>query len=159
VLLEKVHGPEHPYVAATLNSLGMVLEAQDRHDEAEVEYRRSMVLFEKLLKPGHPLLAVARSDLASVLIRRGEIPEALRLAELAWPARQRHDLPSEQEAKAAFVLAQALWESSAEASARTRAQRLAEHALVRYQHAGAAHADQAERVRAWLADRTTAPPG
>lgn len=47
------------------------------HDEAEEDGRRALVIRERLLGPGHLLVAQTLSDLAVVLTRRSQVPEAL----------------------------------------------------------------------------------
>jgi len=53
-LREKVLGPEHPQTLETRDGLGEVLDHQDRHSEAEAEYRAVLKLEEKVLGPEHP---------------------------------------------------------------------------------------------------------
>ena len=54
---EKVLGPNHPDVAATLNGLAELYRAQGRYADAEPLYKRSLAIREKALGPDHPDVA------------------------------------------------------------------------------------------------------
>jgi len=54
---EKTLGPDHPYVANSLNNLAAVYEAQGKYAEAEPLYKRALKIDEKALGPDHPDVA------------------------------------------------------------------------------------------------------
>ncbi len=64
---EKSYGPEHPNVAAALNSLAQLLQATNRPGEAEPLFRRALAINEKSLRPEHPDVATALNNLAQLL--------------------------------------------------------------------------------------------
>src|SRR5262245_41889069 len=51
---ERVLGPEHPSVAATLNNLAIVYYSKEELDKAESLYQRTLKIREKVLGPDHP---------------------------------------------------------------------------------------------------------
>nr|WP_276611760.1 tetratricopeptide repeat protein [Thiorhodococcus mannitoliphagus] len=57
-------GPRHPNVAAILNSLGNLYEAQGRYTEAEPLQKRALALREETLGPKHPDVAMSLSNMA-----------------------------------------------------------------------------------------------
>jgi len=62
--------------AAFENSLGTVLEAAGRHEEAERAYLRSIELFEEVYGPEDPRVAKARVNLGNVLRKQGRLDDA-----------------------------------------------------------------------------------
>jgi tetratricopeptide (TPR) repeat protein len=50
-IYEKARGPDHPDVAATLNTLGAIYEGQGRYADAEALLRRALAICEKTLGP------------------------------------------------------------------------------------------------------------
>ncbi len=146
--MERALGGEHPSFADTQNVLGGILHAQQEFEQAEVAYRGALALRQQLLDSDHPQIAGSRTGLADVLLDLGRADDAVALAEQAWSRRQRDDVPNDQRAKTAFVLARARWSASrpARASART----LATDALRSYEAAGERFEDRAQRVQQWL---------
>jgi tetratricopeptide (TPR) repeat protein len=60
---EKVLGPDHLDVAASLNILGLLYDNQGRYHEAEPLYQRSLQIREKALGPDHPEIARSLNNL------------------------------------------------------------------------------------------------
>jgi eukaryotic-like serine/threonine-protein kinase len=58
------------------NVLGIVLKAQGKYAEAELEHRQALELRENELGPGHPDTASSRNNLANLLYLQGKYPEA-----------------------------------------------------------------------------------
>ena len=153
-LLVKLLGADHPDVADPQNNLGVVLEKQGKHEQAEAEHRAALSLRLEVLGPNHPHIALSRNNLAIALESQGKnLDEALALAEAAWSRRVETDIPGEDRAETAFLLARLLWQTSAHGPPRARALDLATRALDLYQQAGELHVQEAEEVRAWLAER------
>jgi tetratricopeptide (TPR) repeat protein/predicted Ser/Thr protein kinase len=146
---EKAWGVDHPDIGMARNNLANVLHSQGKHEEAEAEHRRVLVVWEKALGPEHPNVANSRTNLARVLVDRGRFEEAVGLAERAWSRRQQEDIPADERAETAFVLAQALWGAS-RAGERARARGLARQALELFEGAGPTFAGNAKRVGAWV---------
>lgn len=71
---EKVLGPEHPDLAASLNNLAELSRIQWRYREAEALHERALAIREKALGPDHPLTAASLTNLARLysLTRRPE---------------------------------------------------------------------------------------
>jgi tetratricopeptide (TPR) repeat protein len=68
---EKVLGPDHPDVAASLNNLATLLDKQGKYDEAEPLYRRALAIRKKVLGPDHPDVAASLNNLAALLHKSG----------------------------------------------------------------------------------------
>jgi tetratricopeptide (TPR) repeat protein len=75
-ILEKVRGPDHPDVAAMLNTLAELYTLQGRYAEAEPLYERSLAIKEKMLGPDHPDVALSLNDMAVMYDRQGRYAEA-----------------------------------------------------------------------------------
>ncbi len=67
-LLLSVFNEDHTKVASAQNNLGNALKSLGRRDEAEKVLRTSLASFEHTLGPRHPNVAIATSNLASVLL-------------------------------------------------------------------------------------------
>ncbi|CAN0602204.1 unnamed protein product, partial [Ectocarpus sp. 12 AP-2014] len=74
---EKVLGPEHPDVAASLNNRAGLLESQGKYDDAEPLYVRAIAIGEKTLGPEHP-------DLAVRLNNRGLLMSQMKCQGMFW---------------------------------------------------------------------------
>ena len=59
-------GPDHPDVAASLNNLALLYEAQGEYAKAEPLYKRSLAIKEKTLGPDHPDVATSLENLAGL---------------------------------------------------------------------------------------------
>ncbi len=69
---ERLHGVDHPEVAADLSALGALYERQGRFDEAERALSRSLEIDRRASGDDHPRTASGRSDLAMLLMGSGE---------------------------------------------------------------------------------------
>src|SRR3989442_8199182 len=63
---EKILGPEHPDVAASLDNLAGLYRDQGKYAEAEPLYRRALAIIEKALGPEHPDVATSLNNLAGL---------------------------------------------------------------------------------------------
>ncbi len=70
-------GPDHPEVAATLLSLGLLRVDQARYDEGEKLIREGFDKARRVLPPGHPIIARATAALGKVLEERGRYDSAI----------------------------------------------------------------------------------
>ena len=146
----KVLPPDHPHFAFSYNNLGEALAAQGKHAEAEREHRRALALRLTILAPDHPHIALSRTNLAKALrAQKIATDEALALALAAWSRRMATDIPNEDRAEAAFLLAQLLRERG-QAADKARARLLGETARDAYAAAGPAYAASRSEVEAWL---------
>ena len=142
--------PNHPLFAYSHNNLGEALAAQGKHAEAEGEHRRALALRVEILAADHPHVALSRINLAKALRAQGKAAsEALELAEAAWARRKAGDVPKEDQAEAAFLLAQILHDRGLAAD-RERALALGATGLDAYTAAGSAYAAQRAQVEEWL---------
>ncbi len=73
---QRLHGDEHPEVAASLDHLGRLLRQRGDLTEAESLIRRGLDLRTKLLAPDDPDIAESLTNLGLSLDRRGEHAEA-----------------------------------------------------------------------------------
>jgi tetratricopeptide (TPR) repeat protein len=92
-IFERVYGPEHFEVAATLHNLAAVLAARGDRQEAEQYYRRTLAIREKLLGPGSPDVALTRNNLGRLLNELRRPGEAVPLLEAAVAVLERHLAP------------------------------------------------------------------
>ena len=70
-MLEKMLGPDHPNVAASLNNLASLYEDQGRYADSEPLFKRSLAIREKALGPDHPDVARTLSNLGSLYTNQG----------------------------------------------------------------------------------------
>jgi tetratricopeptide (TPR) repeat protein len=63
--------------AALLAGIGVLLCAQGRHEEALDHHRRALAMFEQVLGPGHPNVALSHASIGAVLHEQGKREEAL----------------------------------------------------------------------------------
>ncbi|MGH8604385.1 MAG: tetratricopeptide repeat-containing protein [Gammaproteobacteria bacterium] len=63
---EKALGPDHPTVAASLNNLAALYDAQGQYAQAEPFYKRSLAIAEKALGPDHPDVATSLENMAAL---------------------------------------------------------------------------------------------
>jgi tetratricopeptide (TPR) repeat protein len=61
------HGPDHPDVAWSLNSLGVLYADEGKYAKAEPLYRRALAIREKVLGPEHPDVVTCLENYASLL--------------------------------------------------------------------------------------------
>jgi len=73
---KKKLGPDHPYVAISLNNLGTLYRAQGRYADAEPLLKRALAIREKALGSDHPDVAQALNNLAELYREQGRYGEA-----------------------------------------------------------------------------------
>ena len=73
---EKALGKDHPHVAASLNNLAGLYQAQGKYVEAEALYERSLAIREKALGKDHPDVATSLNNLAGLYQAQGKYAEA-----------------------------------------------------------------------------------
>ena len=76
---EKLLGPEHPDLAASLTNLGAVYLAQARYSEAESALLRSLAIQSKMLGATHPYTAGTMMQYAGLLRATNRKSEAARV--------------------------------------------------------------------------------
>ncbi|CAE6955813.1 unnamed protein product [Symbiodinium natans] len=79
-ILEQIHGPEHPDVAAAFHAIAELKEAQGRVEEALEAYTRALGIREKVLGPNHFYVAMTLDSIANLKDRLGQVEEALAVA-------------------------------------------------------------------------------
>ena len=67
---------DHPVVAETLNSLGMVAQNQDRVDDAGRYYDEAISIRTRILGPTHPDTASSRNNLAALYYQKSDFARA-----------------------------------------------------------------------------------
>jgi tetratricopeptide (TPR) repeat protein len=80
---EKLLGPEHPEVGASLVNLAILHLAQRRPADAEAAYQRAIAIWGKAFGPDHPVLAPHLRNLAGLYRAQGRHAEADPLAKRA----------------------------------------------------------------------------
>ncbi len=75
-ILEKVLGPDHADVAASLNGLAEVYRALGKYHEAETLMKRCLAIWEKAFGSNDHMMAVALQNLAKLYKDQGKYPEA-----------------------------------------------------------------------------------
>ena len=75
-LREKILGPDHPDVAATLYEVASVYVSQRKYAEAESSLKKSLGILEKKLGPDHIRIAVVLNRLAFLYQTSGKWEEA-----------------------------------------------------------------------------------
>ena len=84
----KVLGPEHPDVASSLNTLGVIYSRRGDFEKAEQLLKSALEIWEKALGPEHPNVAIALFNLANVRRTRGDFDEAEQLHQRALRIRE-----------------------------------------------------------------------
>ena len=69
-------GPDHPYVAISLNNLALLYSKEGEYAKAEPLYKRSAAIWEKALGPDHPFVANCLSKLSGVYHAMGKEEKA-----------------------------------------------------------------------------------
>ncbi|HJQ22878.1 MAG TPA: FxSxx-COOH system tetratricopeptide repeat protein [Blastocatellia bacterium] len=96
-IFQQVLGPDHPYVAISLNNLGRLYREQGKFDDAESLYKQAIAIDEKAFGPDHPDLAVDLNNLARLYYQQGKFAAAEPLFQQALKIKQqalRPDHPS-----------------------------------------------------------------
>ena len=83
-------GPEDPRLAASLNNLALLYDAQGNYAQAEPLYKRSLAIVEKALGPEHPDVATALENYADLLRKTKREAEAENLEARAKAIRAKH---------------------------------------------------------------------
>ena len=75
-ILEKAHGPDHPYVAISLNNLAELYRAQGKYDQAKLLHQRALAIREKTLGSDHPSVAQSLNNRAELYRAQGKYAKA-----------------------------------------------------------------------------------
>jgi tetratricopeptide (TPR) repeat protein len=86
---EQVLGPEHRDVAAILNNLAALYDAQGRYSAAEPLHQRALAIVERALGPDHPAVAVSLDNLAALYWDQGQYAAAEPLLQRALAIQER----------------------------------------------------------------------
>lgn len=86
---ERVLGPSHPEVAASLNYLGLIYNARTQLDKAETSYQRALEINEKFFGNDHPSVAEVTNNLAKNDNAKANYADAERLAKKALSIREK----------------------------------------------------------------------
>ncbi|GHO62727.1 hypothetical protein KSC_016190 [Ktedonobacter sp. SOSP1-52] len=73
---ERLHGPEHPQMATSLNYLAVLYWRQGRYADAEPLYQRALPILEKALGSDHPYMAQLLGNLALLYRDQGKYADA-----------------------------------------------------------------------------------
>ena len=87
---EKALGPEHPYVAASLNNLAVLYREQGKYEQAEPLIQRALAIREKVLGPDHPQVATVLENYAALLHKLNRDAEADKMEARAQAIRAKH---------------------------------------------------------------------
>jgi tetratricopeptide (TPR) repeat protein len=80
---------EHPYIATSLNNLGLVYQLQGRFDAAVSLYEKALAMSKRLFPYDHPDLATSLNNLAGIYQLRGHLDAAEPLLKEALAMRKR----------------------------------------------------------------------
>ena len=107
---EKAAGPDHPELAATLDSLAVLYSDRNDTGTARALHERALALREEAYGPGHPDTAGSLIGLADVYLDDGELDAARRLCERALAIFESSFGPDHsQTAGGLHALANVLW--------------------------------------------------
>ncbi len=81
---EKEFGPDHPYVAESLDNLALLYYDQGRYADAEPLFKRSLAIWEKALGPDHPSVALSLNNLAGLYVFQGRYADGARATVQGW---------------------------------------------------------------------------
>jgi hypothetical protein len=65
--MEKAFGPNHPYVATSINNLASVLAEEAKYEESETLYRRALSIYQKQLGKNNSLTVATQGNLDQLL--------------------------------------------------------------------------------------------
>ncbi|UFP96547.1 CHAT domain-containing tetratricopeptide repeat protein [Gloeobacter morelensis] len=85
---ERLLGPEHPDVAASLNHLGNLLADRGDYGRSELLYERALAIRHKVFGSKHPSVAASLNNLAILQTKQGRYREAEPLYERALAIRE-----------------------------------------------------------------------
>ncbi len=91
-LQRSVLTPPHPSIAAALNALGLIFQAQGDLEAAEQAFSESLSMLEAIYAPDHDWLAVTRRNLLDVMEQAGRSEAALELCERSLSALEERGL-------------------------------------------------------------------
>jgi len=83
VICEEVLGFEHPYTAATYNSIALIYDNQGDYPEALEWYKKALGIYEEVLGLEHPETATIYNNIAVVYGNQGDYHKALELLQKA----------------------------------------------------------------------------
>jgi CHAT domain-containing protein/Tfp pilus assembly protein PilF len=86
---ERILGPDHPDVAATLNVLAISFWIKGEYAKAEALYQRTLSIFERTLGPENPRIAIILNNLAGLYWEKGDYVKAEPLAQRALAIMER----------------------------------------------------------------------
>ncbi len=86
---QEILGPDHPYVATTLNELAGLYQEEGRYKEAEPLLQRALGIDERVLGPGHPDVATTLNNLAVLYLIERRPKEAEPLFQRALAIKER----------------------------------------------------------------------
>ena len=86
---KRIHGPSHPDVAASVNSLALVTQDLGNYPKAEKLFRQALAMRRELLGEGHADVAESLNDLASLDAEIGNYKAAEQLNREAWSIRRK----------------------------------------------------------------------
>ena len=78
-LSERIHGLDHPLLAASINNLAQAIRLQGRYGEAEPLYRRALTIWERTVGREHPYYALGLCNLAEMFHELGNESAATKL--------------------------------------------------------------------------------
>ena len=76
-IMETASGPEHPFLATTLDNLAGLYQVQGDYTRAALLSRRALAIYEKILGPKHPAVATSLNSLALLYDATGDYTRAL----------------------------------------------------------------------------------
>ncbi|MCI5227219.1 MAG: tetratricopeptide repeat protein [Candidatus Electrothrix sp. AX2] len=85
----QVYPPDHPNIAASLNSIGSTLGELGRHEEALKKQEAALEMMQKVLPKDHPNIATSLNNIGLILEKLGRHEEALKKEEAALEIRQK----------------------------------------------------------------------
>lgn len=86
---KRIHGPSHPDVAASVNSLALVTQDLGDYPKAEKLFRQGLAMRRGLLGESHADVAESLNDLASLDVEIGNYKAAEQLNREAWSIRRK----------------------------------------------------------------------
>lgn len=92
-LQEKVHSPNHPYVAYTLRILGDIYKGQGRYRQAENSLKRALSIMRQVSSEDASEVAPFKVDMARLLIAQGNLAGAESYLDEAMPVIERSYRP------------------------------------------------------------------
>jgi CHAT domain-containing protein/tetratricopeptide (TPR) repeat protein len=73
---EKTLGPDHPDIAASLNTLANLYQSQSRYDDAAPLYKRALAIYLKAFGSNHRDVATTLGNLANLYLNQGRYADA-----------------------------------------------------------------------------------